>query len=147
MPANELTVYILTNDPRHTVLYIGVTNDLLRRMREHFHGLTRGFAYRMNCKKLVWCETFRDPLSAIECEKRLKGWARAKKEALILESNPEWRDLGLEMFGELLNDFTPERKERGTRSFAALRMTELGGSPSATSDPSPATGVRIKSPT
>jgi putative endonuclease len=115
MPPNPLTVYILTNHPRHTVLYIGVTNDLLRRLREHIHGLTRGFAWKMNCKKLLWCERFIDPLSAIECEKRLKGWIRAKKEALINESNPEWRDLGREMFGDLLDDFTPERAGRGAK--------------------------------
>ena len=113
MPPNPLTVYILTNHPRHTVLYIGVTNDLLRRLREHIHGLTRGFAWKMNCKKLLWCEQFLDPLSAIECEKRLKGWTRAKKEALIAEANPEWRDVGREMSGDLLDDFTHERKGRG----------------------------------
>jgi putative endonuclease len=95
----ELTVYILTNQ-RHTVLYIGVTNDLLRRLREHQLGTERGFAWRYNCSKLVWCELFRSPDHAIECEKRLKGWTRAKKEALIAETNPEWRDLGWEMFGD-----------------------------------------------
>ncbi len=112
MPPNVLTVYILTNAPRHTVLYIGVTNDLLRRLREHLHGLTRGFAWKMNCKKLVWCESFVDPLSAIECEKRLKLWTRAKKEALIAEGNPDWRDLGVEMFGAQLDDFERERHGR-----------------------------------
>ena len=122
MPANELTVYILTNDPRHTVLYIGVTNDLLRRLREHRHGLTRGFAWRYNCKKLVWCELFREPRHAIECEKRLKGWTRAKKEALIAQANPEWCDLGVKMFGERLDDFTPEIKGRATGAFAANRL-------------------------
>ena len=65
----------------------------------------------MNCKKLVWYESFVDPLSAIECEKRLKLWTRAKKEALIEEANPEWRDLGVEMLGSQLNDF--EREPHG----------------------------------
>src|SRR6476659_9356613 len=112
MPPNPLTVYILTNHPRNTVLYIGVTNDLLRRLREHRHGLTRGFAWKMNCKKLIWCEQFNDPLFVIECEKRIKGWTRAKKEELIAQTNPERRDIGWEMFGDLLDDFTLERKGR-----------------------------------
>ena len=112
MAANPLTVYILTNAPRHTVLYIGVNNDLLRRLREHLHGLTRGFAWKMNCKKLVWCETFLDPLSAIECEKKLKVWTRAKKEAPIAEENPDWRDLWIEMFGSQVYDFKRERHGR-----------------------------------
>ena len=113
MPPNALTVYILTNAPRHTVLYIGVTNDLLRRLREHLHGLTRGFAWKMNCKKLVWCERFIDPLSAIECEKRLKRWTRDRKESLIAEGNPDWKDLGVEMFGSQLHAFERERHGRG----------------------------------
>jgi putative endonuclease len=98
---NDLTVYIVTNS-RHTVLYIGVTNDLLRRLREHQLGQHRGFTSKYQCAKLLWCELFRSPLHAIECEKRLKGWTRAKKEKLIGEMHPEWRDLGLEMFGERL---------------------------------------------
>ena len=101
MPPSELTVYVVTNE-RQTVLYIGVTNDLLRRLREHRLGKPRSFASRYHCTKLVWCELFRDPMHAIECEKRLKGWTRAKKEALIAEANPGWRDLGREMFGERL---------------------------------------------
>ena len=112
MPPNELTVYILTNE-RHTVLYIGVTNDLLRRLREHRLGQPRSFAWRYNCTKLVWCELFRDPLHAIECEKRLKGWIRAKKNALISEANPEWRDLGRAMFGESLEPVRMERVPPG----------------------------------
>ena len=107
MPPNELTVYIVTNE-RHTVLYIGVTNDLLRRLREHQLGKPPSFASRYHCTKLVWCELFREPMHAIECEKRLKGWTRAKKEALISFANPEWRDLGQEMFGERLKPL-PER--------------------------------------
>jgi putative endonuclease len=75
--------------------------------------ISRGFAWKMNCRKLLWCERFADPLSAIECEKRLKGWTRTKKEAFITESNPDWRDIGRGMFGELLDNFIPERK--GTR--------------------------------
>ena len=111
MPPNELTVYIITNE-RNTVLYIGVTNDLLRRLREHQLGKPPGFASRYNCTKLVWCELFRDPMHAIECEKRLKGWTRAKKEALISGANPEWRDVEREMFGDRLEPLRESNQPR-----------------------------------
>ena len=86
-------VYILTNPDRHTVLYIGVTNDLERRGSEHSLGWGSGFARQYNAHKLIYFETYPDPQSAIAREKQLKGWSRKKKEALIDQANPEWRDL------------------------------------------------------
>ena len=91
-------VYILTNDDRHTVLYIGVTNELERRANEHSLGLGSAFARRSNAHKLIYFEAYPDPRSAIAREKQLKNWSRQKKEALIAQTNPEWRDLLEEMY-------------------------------------------------
>ena len=85
-------VYILTNR-YHTVLYIGVTNDLRRRLYEHRHNLVPGFTSRYRVHKLVYFDYTSDVRAAIEREKQLKGWTRAKKEALISAENPQWRDL------------------------------------------------------
>jgi len=90
-------VYILTNANRHTVLYIGVTNDLERRASEHSLGFGSAFAGQCNAHELIYFEGHPNPKSEIVREKQLKGWSRAKKEALIALSNPEWRDLVEEM--------------------------------------------------
>jgi putative endonuclease len=91
-------VYMLTNANRHTVLYIGITNNLERRTDEHSLGWGSSFARRYNAHKLVYFEAYADPRSAIEREKQLKKWSRAKKEALIAKRNPEWHDLLDEMY-------------------------------------------------
>ena len=91
-------VYILTNDDRHTVLYIGVTNDLERRSSEHSLGQGNAFAHEYNAHKLAYFEAFPDPESAIAREKQLKNWSRKKKEELIARVNREWRDLMSEMY-------------------------------------------------
>ncbi len=85
-------VYIMTNYT-NMVLYIGVTNNLERRIFEHKNKLNKGFTQRYNVKKLVYFETTANIDSAIEREKQLKGWIRAKKVELINNSNPEWTDL------------------------------------------------------
>jgi putative endonuclease len=90
-------VYMLTNADRHTVLYIGITNDLERRTSEHSLGWGSAFARKHNTHKLVYFEAYPDPATAIAREKQLKNWSRAKKEALIAKRNPEWRDLFDEM--------------------------------------------------
>ena len=90
-------VYILTNDDRHTVLDIGITNDLERRVNEHSLGRGSEFAQQYNTHKLIYFETFSDPANAIEREKQLKNWSRSKKERLVACTNPEWRDLIDEM--------------------------------------------------
>ena len=91
-------VYMLTNADRHTILYIGITNNLERRSGEHSLGWGSAFARRYNAHKLVYFEAYADPRSAIEREKQLKNWSRAKKDALIATRNPEWRDLLDEMY-------------------------------------------------
>ena len=90
-------VYILTNQ-RHTVLYIGITNDLGRRLWEHGVSRRSHFARQYNTNKLIHFEAFSDPRSAIAREKQLKRWRRSKKEALIARSNPEGRDPIAEMW-------------------------------------------------
>jgi len=96
--AQNYFVYILTNPNRHTVLYIGVTNDLESRASDHSLGRGSVFAKQYNANKLVYFEAFPDPKSAIAREKQLKNWSRKKKEALIGNANPEWRDLFQEMY-------------------------------------------------
>jgi putative endonuclease len=95
MSDEHYCVYIITN-PRHTVLYIGVTGNLSRRIYEHKNKLVEGFTSKYNCTKLVYYEQTSDVRSAIEREKELKGWLRKKKEALIATINPEWKDLELD---------------------------------------------------
>jgi putative endonuclease len=84
-------VYIVTNKHRST-LYIGMTNDLERRIVEHKNGEIRGFTQRYQLNRLVWFEHFRDVDAAIAREKELKGWVRSKKIALIEKQNPRWFD-------------------------------------------------------
>ena len=90
--AHRYFVYILTND-RHTVLYTGVTNDLLRRIGEHRAGTLSGFTRRYNVHKLVYFEEYVGVTDAITREKQIKGGSRRKKVALINGMNPDWRDL------------------------------------------------------
>jgi putative endonuclease len=87
-------VYILTNKNK-TVLYIGVTNDLARRLWEHqtHQNHINAFTHRYNCYYLVYYEEFNDIDQAIAREKELKGWKRIKKDNLIYEFNPEWKFL------------------------------------------------------
>ena len=74
-------------------MYIGVTNDLERRVYEHKQELVEGFTKRYHVHKLVYFETTTDVRSAIEREKQLKGWLRARKNTLVESVNPEWKDL------------------------------------------------------
>ena len=85
-------VYILASHIGGT-LYVGVTNDLVRRISEHRSGLVPGFTNKHRVAQLVYFEEFGDADSAIAREKQLKGWNRAWKIKLIEKANPEWRDL------------------------------------------------------
>ncbi|WP_240230121.1 GIY-YIG nuclease family protein [Devosia lacusdianchii] len=85
-------VYILANMRRGRT-YIGVTNDLLRRVYEHRAGLVKGYTKYREIKRLVYFEQHDDITMAIQRETSLKRWYRSWKEALIEENNPEWRDL------------------------------------------------------
>ena len=88
-------VYILSNKA-NTVLYVGVTGNLERRMYEHKNKLIDGFTKRYNVDKLVYFETTSDVDEAIKREKALKNLVRRKKEELINSINPEWVDLSLQ---------------------------------------------------
>ena len=90
-------VYILTNR-WNTVLYIGVTNNITRRVMQHKSGKGGLFTRKYNLGKLVYIEMTDDILSAIRREKQLKAGSREKKNALITSVNPEWRDLSDEGF-------------------------------------------------
>ena len=85
-------VYILTNW-NDKVMYIGVTNNLKRRIYEHKNKLINGFTARYNVNKLVYFEDTRDVRAAIAREKQIKGGSRKKKVDLVNGLNPEWRDL------------------------------------------------------
>ena len=90
-------IYIMAN--RSKRLYIGVTNNLERRLYEHKHYLVAGFTSKYHMTRLVYFEETSDVYAAIAREKNLKGWLRAKKVALIESINPEWRDLSEEWQG------------------------------------------------
>ena len=95
-------VYILTNHVR-SVVYIGVTSNLEKRLFEHRLGIhDSSFTKKYQVNKLVYYETTTDIVSAIEREKQLKRWSRKKKEWLISTKNPYWNDL----FGDQLEDLS-----------------------------------------
>jgi len=85
-------VYILASR-KHGTLYVGVTNDLIRRVHEHQSKAVRGFTEQYGVDKLVYFEIFADPLSAIGREKQPKKWRREWKIQMIEHKNPEWIDL------------------------------------------------------
>ncbi|QDT01133.1 GIY-YIG nuclease family protein [Adhaeretor mobilis] len=87
----EYYTYILANKNRR--LYVGVTGNLEQRIYQHKYKLVEGFAKKYGMTSLVWYERFHDVNEAIEAEKRIKGWRREKKLALIKEVNPDWLDL------------------------------------------------------
>lgn len=88
----QMYVYIMTNR-YNTVFYIGVTNNILRRVYEHKNKLVKGFTEKYNVEKLVYFEVFEDTLSALSREKSLKNLLRRKKIDLIKKDNPFFRDL------------------------------------------------------
>ena len=92
MRNHDYWMYVLTNKYR-TTLYIGITNSLTRRWSQHRSGEVDGFTKRYRLTRLVWFEHFRNVNDAIACEKKLKGWRRSRKIALIEETNPRWLDL------------------------------------------------------
>lgn len=92
--SRELYVYVMSNVAR--TLYVGVTNDLMRRVQEHKLGSVPGFTAKYRLTRLVYFETTPYVLNAISREKQLKGWTRSKKLALIESLNPGWSDLAAE---------------------------------------------------
>jgi len=92
---NQYFVYILTNK-NNRVLYIGVTNNLERRIYEHKNKLIEGFSKKYNLQKLVYYEITNNVDSVIKREKQFKNWHREWKINLINQFNPEWKDLSEE---------------------------------------------------
>jgi putative endonuclease len=104
-------VYIMTN--RSKTLYTGLTNSLVRRVREHKLGIGSGFTAKYRLDRLVYYECFQDVHNAIEREKEIKGWLRIKKIALIVSVNPAWRDLSLEWYER--HPFQPQPRAEADR--------------------------------
>ena len=94
--AEQAYVYIVTEGSRGT-LYIGMTNDLVRRVHEHREGTVKGFTSQYGLSRLVYYEVHDGPLAAIAREKKLKKWNRDWKVELIESANPTWRDLWFEI--------------------------------------------------
>ena len=92
----EYYVYIMANVTG--MLYIGVTNNIARRVIEHKTKKVKGFTSRYNLTQLVYCESTPGIYNALTREKQLKGWTRKKKVALIDTMNPDWKDLSQELF-------------------------------------------------
>ncbi|MFH1620756.1 MAG: GIY-YIG nuclease family protein [Patescibacteria group bacterium] len=95
MDCRSYFIYILTNRQK-SVLYIGVTNNLERRLYEHRMKVIPGFSEKYQTVKLVYYEATEDVASAVAREKQLKRWSRKKKEWLIETLNPRWNDLSEE---------------------------------------------------
>lgn len=85
-------VYFISNT-YNNVLYVGVTNNLVRRVAEHKGKVNKGFTYKYNCDKLVYFEKFDSIVDAIAREKQLKNWKREWKNELVIKQNAQWEDL------------------------------------------------------
>jgi putative endonuclease len=96
---HQYYVYMVTNRWRN-VLYTGVTSSLEQRVWQHKHGVFPGFTRTYNCDRLVYFEIFERVEQAIAREKQIKGWIRAKKNALVVAVNPAWDDLAADWFTE-----------------------------------------------
>ena len=114
MKEHRYCVYIMTNW-NNKVLYIGITNNLERRVYEHKNKLLDGFTKKYNLNKLVYYEEFNDVNLAILREKEIKKWRREKKDKLINTVNLKWEDLG-ECFQDLSHSFEMTGKKAITMS-------------------------------
>jgi putative endonuclease len=92
MPSESYDVYFVTNT-HNNVLYVGVTDDLIRRIYEHKNKLVKGFTQKYNVDRLVYYEVCDSIITAIEQEKQIKGWTRKKKNDLINDFNSGWINL------------------------------------------------------
>ncbi len=97
MNKNKYFIYILTNK-FNTTLYIGVTNNLKRRIYEHQNKLIIGFTKKYNLTKLIYFEEYNDIEQALNREKQLKKWRRSKKDILINRMNPKWNNLSEDIY-------------------------------------------------
>ena len=91
-PNQDYYIYFLTN-AKKTTLYVGITNNLIRRIWQHKQGMGSKFTQKYNLTLLVYFEVYNNPITAISREKQIKAGSRKKKEQLINNSNPDWKDL------------------------------------------------------
>ena len=108
-------VYMMTNRSR-VVLYVGVTSRLDGRVCDHRSQVVEGFTAKYKLNRLVYYEQFSDPISAITREKEIKGWRRAKKNALVETLNPKWEDLTELLFGDTGKRPTSDRSKQESAS-------------------------------
>jgi putative endonuclease len=94
----DKTYYVYIMASSSGTLYVGMTNSLIRRVSQHKRGEIEGFSKKYNCKKLVYYEIGRDVNAIIAREKQIKNWRREKKEWLIKQMNPQWKDLYEDLF-------------------------------------------------
>lgn len=94
MNEHQYFIYIMASSSG--TLYIGVTNNLIKRVYQHKNDLIEGFTKKYQCHKLIYFEVTSDVYSAIAREKQLKNWNRQKKEFLIKQQNPHWEDLNID---------------------------------------------------
>ena len=104
MKEHTYFVYMVASISR--VLYLGMTNNLRRRVWEHKNDLFAGFSSQYRCHRLIWFESCDDVNKAIDREKQLKRWNRTKKEWLIVQRNPTWEDLAAEWY--LKHQYEPD---------------------------------------
>ena len=107
MAWKQYFVYMMTNR-WHNVLYTGMTNSLFDRVWQHKNHAIPGFTARYNCDRLVYHETYEEVTQAIDRETQIKGWSRAKKNALVAQMNPEWKDLAEDWYKDRV---IPSRKD------------------------------------
>jgi putative endonuclease len=98
MRERQYYVYLMAS-PANKTVYVGVTNNLIRRVYEHKNGVAEGFTKRYRVHKLVYYEVANQPIVAIEREKQIKSWSRERKNRLIETMNPYWEDLYNEILG------------------------------------------------
>jgi putative endonuclease len=113
-------VYLMTNNSG--TLYVGVTNNLERRVWEHKTGATEGFTKRYKISRLIYYETTPSIKAAIEREKTLKGWTRTRELALVRSANPRWKDLS--------DGWYPDPAERGTSAEDQILRSAQNDGPS-----------------
>jgi putative endonuclease len=112
-------IYILTNW-NDKVMYIGMTNNLERRLHEHKNKLVDGFTKKYNVNKLVYYEHGTDVHAAIAREKEIKKWRREKKNNLVMTMNPEWKDLSIEWDVEKFSPLTMSFRRAPARTSCPL---------------------------
>lgn len=94
----NMTFYVYIMASKTGTLYVGMTDNIQRRVYEHKHHLIPGFSDKYNVERLLYFETINDPASAINREKQIKAWRREKKVALIDSANPQWNDLSADWY-------------------------------------------------